>query len=76
MDLSRNTVSIYLYIVGSHVIKYLINEKEINRDDYVIEYQKLSRLKIEELLGTENYGYKAIINSPGIAYQLLILKGL
>ena len=35
-----------------------MSEEEINRDDYVIEYQKLSRPKIEELLGTENYKYR------------------
>jgi hypothetical protein len=50
-----------------------MSEEEINRDDYVIEYQKLSRLKIEKLLGTENYRYKTITNSPRIANQLHIL---
>jgi len=52
VDLSRNTVIIYLYIIiGSHAIKNLMSEKEMIRDDYVIEYQKLSRLNIEALQG-------------------------
>jgi hypothetical protein len=41
-------------LVGSGVKKLLTSEEEIHRDE-VIEFQKLSRPKIAELLGGENY---------------------
>jgi hypothetical protein len=41
-------------LVGSRIKRLLTSEEEIHRDE-LIEYQILSRPKIEELLGAENY---------------------
>jgi hypothetical protein len=41
-------------LVGSHITKLLKSEEQIHRE-MLIDYQQLSRPKIDELLGTENY---------------------